>query len=217
LHSSYSVVWHLHFRLILSTALGTAVTLALLAVPWRTSTRILLGWDAGLALYLALTYGVMANASIAKIRQRAAIVDEGALAVLVLTTAAALASLVAVLAELGHAPDLRQIALGMGTILLSWVFMHSIFALHYAHEFYGEGGDHRTGGLVFPGDQEPDYWDFVYYSLVVAMTAQVSDVQITSKTIRRLTALHGVVSFFFNVTVLALTVNIISSLMSPSH
>jgi uncharacterized membrane protein len=210
-------LWHLHFRLILSTALGTAVTLALLAVPWRAPTRILLGWDAGVVLYLALIYGIMANASIAKIRRRAAIVDEGALAVLVLTTAAALASLVAVLAELGHAPSLNQIALGMGTILLSWVFMHSIFALHYAHEFYGEGGDHRTGGLVFPGDQEPDYWDFVYYSLVVAMTAQVSDVQITSKTIRRLTALHGVVSFFFNVTVLALTVNIISSLMSPNH
>jgi uncharacterized membrane protein len=204
LHSSYSVVWHLHFRLILSTALGTAVTLALLAVPWRTPTRVLLGWDAGVGLYLALTYGVMANASIAKIRQRAAIVDEGALAVLVLTTAAALASLVAVLAELGHVPNLSQIALG-------------IFALHYAHEFYGEGSDHRTGGLVFLGDQDPDYWDFVYYSLVVAMTAQVSDVQITSKTIRRLTALHGVVSFFFNVTVLALTVNIISSLMSPNH
>ena len=211
MHSSYSVVWHLHFRLILSTALGTAVTLALLAVPWRTPTRVLLGWDAGVGLYLALTYGVMANASIAKIRQRAAIVDEGALAVLVLTTAAALASLVAVLAELGHVPNLSQIALGMGTIL------QSIFALHYAHEFYGEGSDHRTGGLVFPGDQDPDYWDFVYYSLVVAMTAQVSDVQITSKTIRRLTALHGVVSFFFNVTVLALTVNIISSLMSPNH
>ena len=135
-------MWHLHFRLILSTALGTAVTLALLAVPWRTPTRVLLGWDAGVGLYLALTYGVMANASIAKIRQRAAIVDEGALAVLVLTTAAALASLVAVLAELGHVPNLSQIALGMGTILLSWVFMHSIFALHYAHEFYGEGSDH---------------------------------------------------------------------------
>jgi uncharacterized membrane protein len=96
-------LWHLHFRLILSTALGTAVTLALLAVPWRAPTRILLGWDAGVVLYLALIYAIMANASIAKIRQRAAIVDEGALAVLVLTTAAALASLVAVLAELGLA------------------------------------------------------------------------------------------------------------------
>ena len=207
-------LWHLHFRLILSTVLGTGVTLVLLTMPWRTPTRILLGWDAGVALYLALSYGVMANASIARIRQRAAIVDEGALAVLVLTTAAALASLAAVLAELGHAPSPSQIALGVGTISLSWVFMHSIFALHYAHEFYGEGNDRRIGGLIFPGDQEPDYWDFVYYSLVVAMTAQVSDVQITSKTIRRLTTLHGAVSFFFNLTVLALTVNIISSLMA---
>ncbi len=207
-------LWHLHFRLILSTVLGTGVTLVLLTVPWRTPTRILLGWDAGVALYLALSYGVMANASIARIRQRAAIVDEGALAVLVLTTAAALASLAAVLAELGHAPSPSQIALGVGTISLSWVFMHSIFALHYAHEFYGEGNDRRIGGLIFPGNQEPDYWDFVYYSLVVAMTAQVSDVQIASKTIRRLTTLHGAVSFFFNLTVLALTVNIISSLMA---
>ncbi len=89
-------LWHLHFRLILSTALGTAVTMALLAVPWRTPTRILLGWDAGISLYLTLIYGIMANASIARIRQRAAIADEGAFVVLVLTTAAALASLAAV-------------------------------------------------------------------------------------------------------------------------
>ena len=75
------------------------------------------------------------------------------------------------------------------------------------------GNDDRTGGLIFPGNEEPDYWDFLYYSLVVAMTAQVSDVQITNKRMRRLTTVHGVVSFFFNVIVLALTVNIVSSLM----
>ena len=74
-------------------------------------------------------------------------------------------------------------------------------------------GDKHAGGLLFPGKEEPDYWDFLYYSLVVAMTAQVSDVQITSKAIRRLTTVHGVASFFFNVTVLALTVNIVASLM----
>ena len=91
--------------------------------------------------------------------------------------------------------------------------MHSIFALHYAHEFYGEGRDDQMGGLIFPGKDEPDYWDFLYYSLVVAMTGQVSDVQITSKIIRRLTTLHGAVSFFFNATVLALTVNIVSTRM----
>ncbi|MGA8613761.1 MAG: DUF1345 domain-containing protein [Xanthobacteraceae bacterium] len=191
--------------------------LALLLVPWRPATRILVGWDCGLALYLALICRLMAHESIARIRERAAVEDEGAIALLVLTTAAALASLAAVVAELGQSPSSYQVAMGIGTILLSWAFMHTIFALHYAHEFYGEGGDHRIGGLIFPGNEDPDYWDFLYYSLVVAMTAQVSDVQITSKVIRRLTAAHGVISFFFNVTVLALTVNIVSTLMQVGH
>jgi uncharacterized membrane protein len=201
----------LHARLFLSTAFGIAVTLAALALPWRVSTRLLVGWDSGVALYLLLIYRATANASIAGMRRRAAINDEGAIALLVLTTAAALVSLAAVIVELGHAPGPYQIALGIGTILLSWAFMHVIFALHYAHAFYGAG---RAGSLLFPGNEDPDYWDFLYYALVVAMTAQVSDVQVTGKAIRRLTMAHGVISFFFNVTVLALTINIVSSLMS---
>jgi uncharacterized membrane protein len=210
-------LWHLHARLLLSSGFGAAVALTLIALPWRFSTRIIVGWDAGVALYLALVYLVMARGSIAEIRRRAAINDEGAIALLVLTAAAALASLAAVLAELGHSPGPYQIALSIATILLSWTFMHTMFALHYLHEFYGQGADDQLGGLVFPGSEDPDYWDFLYYSLVVAMTAQVSDVQITSKTIRRLTALHGAISFFFNATVLALTVNIVSSLMQPDR
>jgi len=204
--------WRLHSRLLISAGFGAAIALALLALPLRTTTRLLIGWDAGLILYLALCFWTMAHATIAKIRQRAAIEDEGAFALLVLTTAAALASLAAVVAELDHAPDWQRLTLGVATILLSWTFMHLIFALHYAHEFYGGGADDQIGGLIFPGDEDPDYWDFVYYSFVVAMTAQVSDVQITSKAIRRLTTAHGAVSFFFNVTVLALTVNIVSGL-----
>jgi uncharacterized membrane protein len=203
--------------LLLSSGFGATVALTLIALPWRLSTRIIVGWDAGVALYLALVYLVMAHGSIAEIRRRAAINDEGAIALLVLTAAAALASLVAVLAELGHSPGPYQIALSIATILLSWTFMHTMFALHYLHEFYGQGTDDRLGGLVFPGSEDPDYWDFLYYSLVVAMTAQVSDIQITSKTIRRLTTLHGAISFFFNATVLALTVNIVSSLMRPDR
>ena len=206
-------LWKLHARLFISAALGVAVVLALLALPWRMPTRILIGWDIGVVLYLVLSYRAAAHASIATIRQRAAINDEGAIALLVLATAAALASLAAVLAELGHTPGWYRVALGVSTILLSWAFMHWIFALHYAREFYGASSDKHAGGLLFPGKEDPDYWDFLYYSLVVAMTAQVSDVQITSKTIRRLTTVHGVASFFFNVAVLALTVNIVSSLM----
>ena len=205
--------WRLHARLFICAALGVTVILGLLALPWRMSTRLLVGWDIGVALYLLLSYRAAAHASIAMIRQRAAINDEGAIALLVLVIAAALASLAAVIAELGHAPGPYQLVLGVSTILLSWTFMHWIFALHYAREFYGSGRDSHAGGLVFPGKEDPDYWDFFYYSLVVAMTAQVSDVQITSKAIRRMTTVHGVISFFFNVAVLALTVNIVSSLM----
>ena len=104
-------------------------------------TRILVGWDIGVALYLVLSYGATAHASVTTIRQRAAINDEGAIVLLVLATAAALASLAAVVAELGHTPAQYQVALGVSTILLSWAFMHWIFALHYAHEFYGTGRD----------------------------------------------------------------------------
>jgi uncharacterized membrane protein len=209
-------LWLLHGKLFLAIAFGAVVTLGLSGLHWRTSTRIIIGWDVGVSLYLVMTCLIMGRQSIAKIRRRAAVGDEGAVALLVLTSAAALTSLAAVILELGHTPNPYRVALAVGTILLSWTFMHTIFALHYAHEFYGQGRDDRIGGLVFPGDEDPDYWDFLYYSLVVAMTAQVSDVQITSKTIRRLTTVHGAVSFFFNATVLALTVNIVSSLMQPN-
>ncbi len=211
--TAFAQFWRLHIRLLVSASFGLAVTLLLLAAPWRMPTRILAGWDSGVVLYLVLIFWIMDRWPTDRIRRRACVEDEGAIALLVLTTASAVASLAAVISELGHAPSAYQVALGAVTILLSWAFMHVIFALHYAHEFYGEGRDDRIGGLDFPGKEEPDYWDFLYYSLVVAMTAQVSDVQITSKTLRRLTTVHGVVAFFFNVTVLALTVNIVSSMM----
>ena len=154
--------WGLHARLFVSAALGIAVTLALLALPLRMSTRLLSGWDIGVALYLVLSYRAAARAAVATIRQRAAINDEGAVALLVLVTAAALASLAAVIAELGHTPGVYQLVLGVSTIVLSWTFMHWIFALHYAREFYGSGRNRQVGGLLFPGKDDPDYWDFFY-------------------------------------------------------
>jgi len=133
----------------------------------------------------------------------------------VLTVAAALASLAAIFAQLGSSAAANggrqpiNMILASLTILLSWAFIHTIFALHYAHEFYDETA---SGGLAFPGDdREPDYWDFVYFSFVIGMTSQVSDVGVTSKQIRRTVAAHAVVSFVFNVALLALTVNLAAS------
>ena len=100
-------------------------------------------------------------------------------------------------------------ALAIATVILSWAFIHTIFALHYAHDFYGKG--QRATGLKFPGDGQPDYWDFIYFSFVIGMTFQVSDVAVTNKWIRRSVVAHGVLSFFFTTTVVALTVNMAAS------
>jgi len=208
----------LHARLLISILIGIAVTVALGATDWRTPTKLLAGWDVGVALYLLLIYRVISGVPVSAIRQRAAIQDDGDFALLVLSPAAAIASLAAVILELGNTQSSEgwaNFAIGMGTILLSWFFLHTIFALHYAHEYYGERSDDRIGGLKFPGLQAPDYWDFLYFSFVIAMTSQVSDVAITSKVIRRVVNVHGVLAFFFNISVLALTINMMSNLIKP--
>jgi uncharacterized membrane protein len=209
----------LHSRLLISVAVGLAVTVALSTTDWTMATKLLLGWDIGVVLYLVLVHQLMMACGVDEIRRRAAQDDEGAVALLILTGLSGLAIMGAIVAELGIAKIAGQprsgygIAIAMFTIFTSWAFVHTIFALHYAHEYYGERGDHAIGGLTFPGRQPPDYWDFLYFSLVVAMTSQVSDVVITSKVIRRIVTAHGALAFFFNVAVFALTVNIISNLI----
>jgi uncharacterized membrane protein len=208
----------LHAKLLTSISFAIIVTLALSASDWRVPTRLLAGWDAGVALYLLLVNWAIWHSTVSDIRKRAAIQDEGAFALLILSGAAAIASLVAIVFEVGQtqaAGAWGQLAVGMGTILLSWLFMNTIFALHYAHEYYGERSDDKIGGLKFPGLQGPDYWDFLYFSFVIAMTCQVSDVGITSKVIRRVVTIHGVIAFFFNLAILALTINMVSNLIKP--
>jgi len=197
-------------RLFLAVLLGLVVA-ALLPAVWRPATRALLAWDIALGVYLALAIHLATGCDANHIRRRAALQDEGRFTILVLVVASALASLLAILAELsGATRQPVQLAFAVVTILLSWTFMHTIFALHYAHEYYGEKdtGKAARGGLNFPGEAMPDYWDFIYFSFVIGMTSQVSDVAVTSRLLRRLVAAHGVVSFIFNVTLLALMVNI---------
>jgi uncharacterized membrane protein len=201
----------------LFSSLGVFVGIAAIlsaVTSWRLSPRLLVGWNIGMGLYLGLAFHMMAASDVVSIRRRAAVEDEGKFAMLVLTVASALASIAAIIAELsstlnGGARQATQLVLAITTIVLSWAFIHTMFALHYAHEFYDDEGG---GGLTFPGpDEDPDYWDFMYFSFVIGMTSQVSDVGITSKPIRRTVAAHGVVSFVFNVALLALTVNIAAS------
>jgi uncharacterized membrane protein len=198
-------------RLFLSAACGVAVVAALPAASFRFPTRLLIGWDVGLTAYLALAYYMIAHSDVARIKRRAATQDEGRFVILILTAGAALASLGAILVELGSSG--RQplnLALAAVTIVLSWAFTHTMFALHYAHDFY-ERPRPAGDGLTFPGTEKPDYWDFVYFSLVIGMTSQVSDVAVACQSIRRTVSAHGVISFFFNAALLALLVNIAAS------
>lgn len=208
----------LHAKLIVGALVGLAI---IVLAPFAfLTTRLLVGWDIGIALYLVLVHWTMARCGIDRIRARAAEQDEGAFAILLLTMAATFASLIAIVFALGgskqapHEQAALLFTLTIATILLSWFFVHTIFALHYAHEYYGERRDGIIGGLNFPGDEKPDYWDFLYFSLVIGMTSQVSDVAITSKSLRRIASMHGVLSFFFNVAVLALTINTVSNAIS---
>jgi uncharacterized membrane protein len=197
-------------RLFLSILLGLVIVLFTPA-DWRLATRTLAGWDIAVGVYLLFAVRLMTGCDANHIRRRAAFQDEGRFTILVLVVASALASLVAILAELSGANRaLPQLTLAGATILLSWTFMHTIFALHYAHAYYGEKAA-KGGGLSFPNEETPDYWDFVYFSFVVGMTSQVSDVAVTSRPLRRLVGVHGVISFIFNVTLLALMVNIAAS------
>jgi uncharacterized membrane protein len=196
-------------RTFISLGVGILVCL-LLPGTHRLVTRLLFGWDALIAVYLVLVYAMMLCNDHQHIRRSAAMQDDGRFVILLVTAIGAFASIAAIVSELGAHRGAAELTIAIATIALSWAAVHTTFALHYAHDYYRA----PVGGLQFPsGDKEDhaDYWDFVYFSFVIGMTAQVSDVGITDKTIRRTATAHGIVSFIYNTALLALTVNIAAS------
>jgi uncharacterized membrane protein len=198
-------------RLFISILIGI-VAFFLLPGSLRLVTRLLISWDIFVTCYLVLAYVMMFRCGLAHIRRSAALQDDGRFLILLVTALGAFASIVAIVFELGASNRSGvQLALATVTIALSWAMVHTTFALHYAHDYYRGA---KPGGLQFPSGDEhdhADYWDFVYFSFVIGMTAQVSDVGITDKTIRRTATAHGIISFVFNTALLALMVNIAAS------
>jgi uncharacterized membrane protein len=178
----------------------------------RLVTRLLISWDIFVAIYLVLVYTMMQRCGLLRIRRNAALQDDGRFVILLLTAIGAFASIAAIVFELGASQrSVLELALATVTIALSWGAVHTTFALHYAHDYYRGA---KPGGLQFPSGEESahaDYWDFVYFSFVIGMTAQVSDVGITDKTIRRTVTAHGIISFVYNTALVALMVNIAAS------
>ncbi|MBI2734129.1 MAG: DUF1345 domain-containing protein [Aquabacterium sp.] len=211
---------HIRPRLFMAGSLGMVVAL-LLPLHWATReiTRWIIGWNVGALVYLALAGWMMANSSRDQIQRRACEQDEGALAILTLVVIAALASLGSIVAELSVAKDftgaarMAHIALAGGTILSSWAFTQVMLALHYAHDFYAARLDGQPGGLQFPDTPDPDYLDFLYFAAVIGTSGQTADVSITSSGMRRVGLVHCVLAFLFNTSLVALTINVGSSLL----
>lgn len=206
-------------RLWSALALGVAVALALPAA-WvqQPVSRALVGWNACALLYLALAWQMTRHVDHAAMRRRAQQQDEGRLGVLAMVVAAALAVLVAIttqLATLKNVPGagrLPHLGLAALTVVSSWLFTQTLFALHYAHDFYAARSRHRPDLLVFPGTADPDYGDFFYFACVIGTSGQTADVSFTSSALRRIGTLHCILSFAFNTTVLALSINVAASL-----
>lgn len=212
-------------RLTAPRRLAVVVALSLLVysigpavVP--VANRVLVTWDVASLTYLALYWLTIVRADARLTRRRARSFDQTAYVIFLLVTIAACASVVAIgfvmgdVKSMAFGPKALHLALSIAALVLSWMLIHTVFAFHYARRYYAPASlEGAAAGLKFPGIDEPDYFDFAYYSFVVGMTSQVSDVSVTTTQMRRTTLAHGVLSFLFNIAVLAVSINVISGVI----
>lgn len=177
----------------------------------RLASAVLLGFDLAALVFLGFLARLFNRATPVRMRDQAQVLDTGRWVVLWGGVVLSAVVLVALGNELHVARNggLEPLVVGVLSVILSWLFLNVMFAIHYAHGYYGDFGGKHTG-LEFPSTPAPDYWDFAYFSIVIGMTFQVSDVQISSSYLRRVVLLHSIIAFFFNVFIIAITVNIVA-------
>jgi uncharacterized membrane protein len=209
-------------RLLVAVAVGLAVGAATWLGRLSPSTCSILAWDSLCVSYIATMVFYMSNRPPEEMRGLAARDDQGRVTILSLVVVAAIASVLAVALELSQAKQSHglvqglRIALAFVTVAVSWFMVHLIFALHYAHGYYDcdAAAKADVGGLLFPGKEAPDYWDFLHFAVIIGVASQTADVQITSKQLRRLSTVHSVFAFAFNTVIVALTINLLAGLFS---
>ena len=207
-------------RFTLSLAAAVAAYFALPA-GLRPATRALGIWDSFACCAVIIAWLAIVITPQDHLRKHARAQDLSRLFIFAFVVTASCAALLSVAFVIRtHQAEMRtavtsHVIVGLGTVALCWILLHTLYSLHYAHVYYGDSDDDRAmdKGLEFPGEKPPDYLDFAYFSFVIGMTCQVSDVQITSKRMRRLALLHGVISFGFNTFILALLINTVSGLL----
>jgi uncharacterized membrane protein len=211
-----------HYRLLIALAVSVIVFLCIRshhALP----SLILFIWISFASTIIILDWIIIGTSHPREVRRIAKLQDSSRTFIFLFVIAASIASMGAIIFLLksskGHSGKLNEhILLAIGAVAVSWWLVHTIFSLLYAHLYYDTDTDDGKilpgGGLDFPGKDEPDYLDFVYFSFVIGMTFQVSDVEISSRKIRRFTLLHALMSFAFNTAILALSINVISGLVA---
>lgn len=206
-------------RLIVALAIGF-LAYVLQRHAEKSSIHVLIAWNLGVWTYLGLVAMLVGRADAHMTRLRVQTQDQRGYVIFLLVVSAAIASIVAIgflmrdTKDLAFWPKTWHLSLSITALISAWLLIHTLFAFHYARQYYRHpvrDGGKQGDGLLFPGNQPPDYFDFTYYSFVIGMTSQVSDVAVTSRPMRRLTLVHGILSFIFNIAVLALSINIIAS------
>ncbi len=219
---------HLPWPIRLSAKRRLAMVVAIAIVVYAigpavapVANRLLVTWNAASVTYLMLYWLTIMRADAHLTRRRAGTYDQAAYIILLLVTNAACASIIAIgfvmgdVKSLAFWPKALHVGLSISALVLSWMLIHTVFAFHYARRYYATASPHEgpAAGLRFPGVDEPDYFDFAYYSFVIGMTSQVSDVAVTSAHMRRATLAHSVLSFIFNIAVLAMSINVLSGVI----
>src|ERR1700744_4133883 len=211
-----------HYRLIISLPVS-AITFFLINVKFTVPAVILFTWISFAMAIIVMDWIIIMSSHPREVRKIAKLQDSSRAFLFLFVIAASIASFGAIVFFLksskGHGATVNEhILLAITAVIISWWLLHTIFTLRYAHLYYDtdkdDGTPRQTGGLQFPGDEEPDYMDFVYFSFVLGMTFQVSDVEISSKQIRRLAWAHGLLSFAYNTAILALSINVISGMVA---
>ncbi len=211
-----------HPRSFAALVIGLAAWLVMGGINpgWPAQTRAIAGWDVGALAFLVLALHLFVTRAPAQMAAEAEAQEEGQWTIFWVMLLGTIFSFAALSGEFSGLKDLPRVERGLhvalvaATLILSWLLAHMVFAFRYAHEWYDLDALGRTkGGLQFPSDDQPDYFDFLYFSVVIGMTFQVSDVQITARRLRRLALLHGLLSFLFNTVIVALTVNIAAGLL----
>ncbi len=203
----------------LSAAIAVgALASVFLPSHWKPLVRVLSAWDIAVWMYLLTVGWMMMRADHREVKRIAARQDERAATILASLVVATVASMIAISSELASLRDMPASERGLHyafvvlTLIGSWFLVGTLFCFHYAHLYYNAEGSQRP--LSFPGGEtQPDYWDFLYFSFTIAVAAQTADVSVQAPSMRRLVLGQSVLSFFFNLLILGLFVNMAASLM----